>query len=46
MPDIVIDLPEELKSLTIAQLCSDHQSEDAQLWAALNYVREKALEQS
>ena len=46
MPDIVIDLPEDLKLLTIAQLCSDHQSEDAQLWAALNYVREKALEQS
>jgi len=38
-PDIQVDLPEELKGLPIDQVDQD---DDAQLWAALDYVREQA----
>ncbi len=38
-PDIEVDLPEELKGTPIDQL---DQEQDAQLWAALDYVREQA----
>ena len=41
-PDIEIDLPEELKGLAIDQI---EQDDDAQLWAALDYVRALADEQ-
>lgn len=40
-PDIEIDLPEELKGLAIDQIPQD---DDAQLWAALDYVRALADE--
>ena len=40
-PDIEIDLPEELKGLAIDQI---EQDDDAQLWAALDYVRALADE--
>ena len=40
-PDIEIDLPEELKGLAIDQI---EQDDDAQLWAALDYVRTLADE--
>lgn len=45
-PDIEIDLDEDLKGLTIEQISENHQDRDAQLWAALDYVREKALQAS
>jgi len=38
-PDIEVDLPRELKGLPIDQVDQD---DDAQLWAALDYVRELA----
>ena len=41
-PDIEVDLPEEMKGTPINQL---DQEQDAQLWAALDYVRELAGEQ-
>ena len=41
IPDIEIDLPEELKALPIDEV---EQSDDAQLWAALDYVRALADE--
>ena len=41
-PDIEVDLPEEMKGTPIDQL---DQEQDAQLWAALDYVRELAGEQ-
>ncbi len=44
MPDIEVDLKDELKGLTISQLTSDYQQDDTQLWAALDYVRAKAIE--
>ena len=40
-PDIEIDLPEELKGLAIDEI---EQDDDAQLWAALDYVRALANE--
>lgn len=45
MPDIEVDLNDELKGLTISKLISDYQQDDTQLWAALDYVRAKAIEQ-
>lgn len=42
VPDIEVDLPEEMKGLPIDEL---DQEQDAQLWAALDYVREQAGEQ-
>ena len=44
MPDIEVDLNDELKGLTISKLISDYQQDDTQLWAALDYVRAKAIE--
>lgn len=44
MPDIEVDLNDELKELTISKLISDYQQDDTQLWAALDYVRAKAIE--
>lgn len=41
-PDIEVDLPEEMKATPIDRL---DQEQDAQLWAALDYVRERAGEQ-
>ena len=41
IPDIEIDLPEELKALPIGEV---EQSDDVQLWAALDYVRALADE--
>ena len=38
-PDLEVDLPEEMKSTPIDKL---DQEQDAQLWAALDYVRELA----
>lgn len=40
-PDLEVDLPEEMKSTPIDKL---DQEQDAQLWAALDYVRELAGE--
>lgn len=40
-PDMEVDLPEEMKSTPIDKL---DQEQDAQLWAALDYVRELAGE--
>ena len=41
-PDLEVDLPEEMKSTPIDKL---DQEQDAQLWAALDYVRELAGEE-
>ena len=38
-PDILCDLPEDLQETPLSEI---DQSEDAQLWAALDYVREAA----
>lgn len=38
-PDIYAELPEEYRGAAVSAI---DQAEDAQLWAALNYVREKA----
>lgn len=40
-PDIEVDLPEDMKGLALDEI---EQSDDAQLWAALGYVREAANE--
>lgn len=42
-PDILCDLPEDLQGKALSEI---DQSEDAQLWAALDYVREQAKEAS
>lgn len=42
VPDIEVDLPEEMKGTPIDEL---DQEQDAQLWAALDHVRELAGEQ-
>ncbi len=42
VPDIEVDLPEEMKGTAIDEL---DQEQDAQLWAALDYVREQAGEE-
>lgn len=44
MPDIEVDLKDELKGLTVSQLIGDYQQDDTQLWAALDYVRAKAIQ--
>ena len=41
-PDIVVELPDVLKGLSMTAIAKDYQAEDTQLWAALDYVREKA----
>lgn len=40
-PDILVELPEELRGKPLSEI---NQSDDAQLWAALDYVRERADE--
>lgn len=42
-PDILCELPEELQGKPLSQI---DQTEDAQLWAALDYVREQAQQAS
>ncbi|MPN56473.1 hypothetical protein SDC9_204163 [bioreactor metagenome] len=42
-PDILCELPEALQGKPLSEI---DQSEDAQLWAALDYVREQAQQAS
>ncbi len=42
VPDIEVELPESMQGVAISEL---EQDDDAQLWAALDYVREQADEQ-
>ena len=37
-----MELPDVLKGLSMTAIAKDYQAEDTQLWAALDYVREKA----
>lgn len=45
-PDIIVDLDPEFKVFSIAELARNYQEQDKQLWAALDYVREMAQQQS